>query len=127
MVYNPLNARLHWAARARRARAQRDAVALAVWSALRVPQPDARGLVWTITARPHDPKRVELVAHTARPMDSDGLSASLKAIRDGLMDAGLIHDDGPTSGHTFRYRQVQDGHRGVRVRVTRRPRRQGDA
>jgi hypothetical protein len=110
--YNPLNTRLHWGARARRAKQQRDAVSLAVWGVLRGQAPR-----WYVLAPATSSKAIELTAHVGRLMDDDGLSAALKSYRDGLQDCGLIHDDGPTSGHVFTCRQQAGKPYGVTITV----------
>jgi hypothetical protein len=117
-LVNPTNAREHWSARSKRAKAQRDAVALAVWSALRDPVRWKRTVVWRITALPTTPKRISLVGHVARRFDTDGLQAAMKSVRDGLQDCGLIHDDGPDSGHTFTYSQRVAKPLGVSITIS---------
>ena len=107
-LVNPTNERVHWTARAKRAKAQRDAVAVAVFFALR----NAR-----ITAKPSTPKTIEFVAHVARRFDTDGLVAALKSVRDGLQDCRLIDTDGPSSGHTFAYGQLVKKPLGVTITV----------
>ena len=70
------------------------------------------------------PKRVHFHAHTWNVMDEpDGLSASIKPIRDALVECGVIHSDAPNSGHEFVYSQeVKRDQRGVVIRVSpRRP------
>ena len=104
---NPLNVREHWATRAARARAQRRAV----WAAMRWVR------IWPFG--PEYPKRITMHAHVWRLMDSDGLVAALKACRDGLIDAKVIHDDGPGSGHLFDppTQEVNRRQLGVRIEV----------
>lgn len=127
-LVNPLNTREHWAKRWDRSSRQREAVAMAVWSALRDPRnsmiveqvtPNTMGtrLHWRITAKPTTPKRITLVGHVARKFDTDGLQAAMKSVRDGLQDCGLIHTDGPDSGHTFTYDQVVKKPLGVTITV----------
>jgi hypothetical protein len=80
----------------------------------------ACALDWTPLARGSErtPKRVTFRAHTARPWDEDNIRAAVKPLRDGLMNARLIHDDSPTSGHLFVYEQVVDRtRRGVEITV----------
>ena len=106
---NPLNgsAGRHWAVRARWARQWRGATAMLVRAFERGAAPD-----------PAAPKRVTFVAHVWQRFDDDGLRAALKPVRDGLGDAGLIHDDSPRSGHVFDYRQLVDRRRrGVEIVV----------
>jgi hypothetical protein len=115
-LVNPTNAREHWSARSKRAGRQREAVALAVWAALRTPR-DHR-IVSHITAKPTTPKAITLVGYVARKFDDDGLQAAMKSVRDGLQDCRLIHSDGPDSGHVFEYAQVVDKtRRGVEITV----------
>lgn len=64
------------------------------------------------------PKRIAFRARVWSLFDDDGLRAALKPVRDGLRDAGIVHDDSPRSGHEFVYEQVVDRRRrGVEVRV----------
>jgi hypothetical protein len=117
-LVNPTNERAaHWGGRATRAKRQRAAVAMAVWAALRNPSREARMTVWRITAKPETPKHITLTGHVARKLDGDGLQAALKHCRDGLIDCGLIHDDGPDSGHRFDYAQVVRAPTGVLITV----------
>jgi len=103
-LVNPTNAREHWSLRSKRAKAQRDLVAAAVWSALRDPR---SSVAWRITAKPNTPKAIILTAYVARKFDDDG-----------LQDCGLIHSDGPSSDHVFTYWQVVDKtKRGVMITV----------
>lgn len=44
--------------------------------------------------------------------NDDGLRAALKPVRDGLMDARVIHSDGPRSGHGFVYPRSWTGYAG---------------
>src|SRR4030095_2552471 len=99
---------------ARRVKRQREAVALAVWGALRHPRRLGFACTWTI---PMPPKTLTLTAHTVRPLDSDNLAMALKGCRDGCIDAGLVQDDAEAAGHAWRYAQVIDGRRGVTLRV----------
>jgi hypothetical protein len=112
------NVRAHPLVQARRVKRQREAVALAVWGALRHPR--RPGFAWTVT-NPMAPKTLTLTAHTVRPLDSDNLVAALTGCRNGCIDAGLVQDDAEAAGHVWRYAQVVDGRRGVTLRVERRP------
>jgi hypothetical protein len=91
----------HWAGKARRARTQIDATCAAILTVL-------RGHKLQITAKPSAPKRVIfIVAHPPPAFDEpDGLSASCKHLRDGLIHAGLLDNDAPQNGHVFSYAQV---------------------
>ena len=102
----------HWGGRTRRARVQREAVALAVYHAL--------GGRWRIAADPARAKAVTLIAHVHNRFDShDGLRAALSHVVDGLVDARLIQDDADRHGHVFRYDQVIDRQwRGVTISVS---------
>ena len=65
---------------------------------------------------PTVPKRITFTAHVWSRFDDDSLPATMKSVRDGLIDAGLIHADGPTSGHVFEYKQIVDRQRrGVQI------------
>lgn len=103
----------HWAMSSRIARKQRDAVAQVVLVTL--------GRKWHLKAAASRPKRVVFTAYLARLMDDDNLRGAIKAARDGLVDSGLLHDDGPTSGHEFIYTQTPGTarqHRGLRIAVS---------
>ena len=66
-------------------------------------------------------KVVTFQARTARTMDTDGLQASLKPVRDALVECGVISGDAPTDGHEFVYEQTVDrARRGVTIRVRRK-------
>ena len=111
---NPLNnSHGHWFKHARTARSWRERTAHAV-------------LEYVLThggtaARPPAaaPKRVRFRAHTWNIWDADeGLNAACKPIRDGLVDAGVLHSDAADSGHQWIYGQVMDrAHRGVEITV----------
>jgi hypothetical protein len=63
-------------------------------------------------------KRVWLAAYTWNVLDHDGLHAALKPILDGLVDAGVLHSDAPSSGHSVIYsQQIRRGGRGVEITV----------
>ena len=81
-LVNPLNEREHWNVRSTRAARQRELVALTFFQAL--------GARWHLEADPTRPKRVHFTAYVGRGFDDDGLVSSLKAIRDGCIDARLI-------------------------------------
>lgn len=65
------------------------------------------------------PKTVSLEAHVWNIFDEhDGLRNACKPLVDGLVRAGLIHDDAPSSGHQFLYTQVIDRkERGVLITI----------
>lgn len=82
-----LNAREHWAVRARRAKAHRDTAA---WSLKRKPVPAL-------------PCVVTLTRVGPRTLDTDNLAGALKSVRDGVAD-WLKVDDGDARV-TWRYEQ----------------------
>jgi hypothetical protein len=82
------NRRGHWGGRARRARAQRQGVAVAL----------ARH------ERPALPLRVTLTRIASRRLDSDNLAGALKAVRDGVA-AWLGCDDSPHAPVSWSYAQ----------------------
>ena len=123
-LVNPLNEREHWNVRAKRAARQRELVALTFFQAL--------GARWHLEADPARPKRVHFTAYVGRGFDDDGLVGSLKAIRDGCIDARLISGDAPKDGHVFTYEQVPGiptAKQGIRisVRLLEPPREAHDA
>lgn len=81
-----LNRREHWAARARRAKAQRSAMLLA----LRCQRVDVTEY------RDAELVRVLLVRTGPRQLDDDNLRGALKAVRDGVADWRGV-DDGHAS------------------------------
>ncbi len=109
---NPLNGSWGgWAKHARLARRWRQSTTMAV---------SAAGYLVIREGRAHasDPKHVRFLVHTGAPWDDDNLAAACKPLRDGLRDAGLIHDDGAKSGHRFEYAQrVNRRRRGVEITV----------
>jgi hypothetical protein len=113
-LVNPTNVREHWSVRAKRAKVQRKACALTctyrMVDALRSGNLGMLG-------HPENLKRITFTAHVTRKFDDDGLQSALKHIRDGLQDAGLIHSDGPDSGHVFTYAQRVAKPTGVEIRV----------
>ena len=112
-LVNPLNEREHWGRRSKRNARQKDLVCLTLLQAL--------GAKWHIEADPSRQKRVHFTAYVGRGFDTDNLQASLKAIRDGLVEARLIDGDAPRNGHVFTYSQVPGiptAKQGVRISVT---------
>lgn len=65
------------------------------------------------------PKSISLEAHVWNIFDEhDGLRNACKPLVDGLVRAGLIHDDAPSAGHQFLYTQIIDRkQRGVLITV----------
>ena len=110
-LVNPLNASAWgWQKRSRTAKAWKERVAVALMES-----PNHGGHM----AR--TPKRVLFTASTHNRMDSDGLQAALKPVRDALVECGVISGDADRDGHEFVYTQVIDrARRGVEVRVSLR-------
>lgn len=98
---NSLNVREHWAKRALRAKHHRATVGFILRAYLRNA---GIGPPCVVTLTRTGPKR----------MDDDGLSAALKAVRDGVADA-LGIDDG-SDAVEWRYAQTK-GKPGVEIRV----------
>lgn len=97
----------HWAPRAKDRKRLREASHVL-----------ARRMTRPLTAEASRPKRITFELRTWNPWDDDALAAACKPLRDGLMDAGVIHQDGPASGHRFVYTQSVARHqRGVWVTV----------
>ena len=123
-LVNPLNGpQGGWRGKASVRRAWRDRTRLCVKDAvnramLTLVSPSSvrgwTGRVWLDRA----PKVVVLTASVWNLFDDDGLRAACKPVVDGLVDAHVIHGDGPMSGHRIEYRQSVDRlHRGVEVVV----------
>lgn len=108
-IANPLNGPSWvWQKRARYAKAWKERVALALFF-----QP-----IHDMTAPPAAPKHVRFVASTWNRMDSDGLQAALKPVRDALVECGVLSGDADKDGHTFVYFQnIDRARRGVEIRV----------
>src|SRR6185295_12058931 len=68
------------------------------------------------------PKNVMLEMHVWNYFDEhDGLRNACKPIVDGLVNAGVIDNDAPSSGHLFLYTQILNRKmRGVLITVTPR-------
>lgn len=114
ILRNPLNELKHWRAESRYRNGWHDSVAGALLES-----------GWK-RHRPGDftdaiPKSVHFLANTGGRMDSDGLQAALKPVRDALVKAAVIHDDSPDSGHEFTYsQQINRQQRGVAIFVSLR-------
>ena len=107
-VVNPTNQRWHWTGRMRWAKSWRNTTRLLVGD-MRFSRSG-----WLST----DPKVVRFTLAVARRFDQDALGPCCKPLLDGLVDALLIHSDGPNSGHEFVYEQrVDRKHPGVRIVV----------
>jgi hypothetical protein len=111
-IHNYANGRVHWRTESAYRKQWRLGVALV-----------ARGLRWPAEAMPDAPKRVHLLAWTFNAFDDDGLRNACKPVVDGLVDAGVLHSDGPASGHHVTYDQAIHRHeRGVWITITPGPR-----
>lgn len=82
---NSLNSREHWGTKAKRVARERRLAYMATPAGLRIPI------------------KVTLTRLAPRDMDDDGLSASFKAIRDGIADKVGVNDG--SKDIQFRYRQ----------------------
>lgn len=98
---NALNVRMHWAQRAKEAKWARQLTYARVYRHF-----FGRQLQYAITICRFGPKR----------MDDDGLSASLKPVRDGIADAFRVDDGDPR--YTWRYEQQQAAFYGVRIQFS---------
>lgn len=119
-LVNPLNASAWgWQKRSRLARTWKENVAQALlesgWRWGVVPERVLQALGGT---EPHVPKSVYFLAHTGGRMDSDGLQAALKPVRDALVECGVLSGDADKDGHAFHYAQrIDRKRRGVEIRV----------
>ena len=77
-----LNDRMHWRAKAKIVRDVRDYVS----TTLQAMEPGRADYVWI---------RLHYVPRDGRRRDSDNLVATLKACKDGVVDAGIVPDDTP--------------------------------
>ena len=84
-LVSTLNVQEHWAKRAKRTKLHRQAGRLGMLPFL--------GLVMRPSAS--HPMRVTLTRVAPRRLDSDNLSASCKALRDGIADALRVDDGSP--------------------------------
>lgn len=102
-VNNPLNGgQRNWRAKAGIRKAQRKAVAMYLVGKRRPPLP----AIVTFTR----------LGPNKRPMDSDGLQAAFKGIRD-LIAQWYVADDGPNALFTWQYAQERTKEYGVRVLI----------
>ena len=115
-LVNPLNASAWgWQKRSRLARQWKERVAHAVYDAV---QDSRTELIITTVFGSKMPKVVTFLANVFNLFDSDGLQASLKPVRDALVECRVISGDADRDGHTFRYEQKIDRkRRGVEIRV----------
>lgn len=99
--------RVHWAIKARRAKAQRTAAGLLC----RVQFGDVRGRLagvpWTVT----------LTRIAPRALDSDNLASALKSVRDGVADALGIDDRDPRVAWAYAQRRGEPRVQAVEVRI----------
>lgn len=102
-IISTINRREHWTVRAKRNREQRK-LAWGTMAECRVPQPDAA----IITLERRYPNHL-------KPMDSDNLAISFKAVRDGIADY-LGIDDG-SARLLWRYTQTPAVRWGVNVTI----------
>ena len=108
---NPLNRGKgeHWAVAARERKGWRERTMLCCKDAMHRAK-------WRY--HPAEPKLVVMTAYVWNLYDEDALGPAMKSVQDGLVDAGLIHGDGPKSGHRITRRQeINRRHRGVEVVV----------
>ena len=110
-LVNTANVREHWAARARRAKAQRQSVRFHVDFLLspkfELRHGNAKAIHVTIT---------RWLGKGQRAFDSDGMQSACKAVRDGVADAVGI-DDGDAR-YVWEYLQEQRSPRHVRGEVS---------
>jgi hypothetical protein len=101
-IRNGCNLREHWAKRAKRVKAERDAVQLTMWSVGSSQLPPA-------------PYRITLTRIAPRKLDSDNSIAGLKAVRDQVAQQLRI-SDGDDSQAVWQYGQFK-GPYGVNILV----------
>lgn len=101
-LVNALNAREHWAGKARRAKRERGITAAVLRARFGAPPPP--------------PLVITLTRSGPRQMDSDNLAASAKHVRDGIADWLGVDDGDPAL--VWRYAQER-GPYGVRIEVRR--------
>lgn len=118
-LVNPLNASAWgWQKRSRTAKAWKERTAAAIFEAEEGNRSVVYSLPFAKRMEAAGPKRVAFTARVFNRFDSDGLQASLKPVRDALVDCGVISGDADRDGHRFTYEQVIDRqNRGVTIRV----------
>lgn len=79
-IVSEANRREHWAAKAKRAKAHRNAAHLALKAELQKHEP----LIWPVV--------VTLTRVSPRKLDGDNLQSGFKAVRDGVADALGLND-----------------------------------
>jgi hypothetical protein len=97
-----LNAREHWAKRARRAAEHRALACMVV-------KPRARAVAL--------PVRVTLTRVAPRELDGDNLQASLKNVRDGVADAFGVDDCTPQVEWSYRQERGKPREYGIRIAI----------
>ena len=138
-LVNTKNARLHHMAESRYKRGWREAVAQSLleagWQRVLQSPPTALtfgtklvvlggGFNGQVPTSGYYPKRVSLLATTAKAMDTDGLQVALAPVRDALIECGVINGDAEKDGHRFVYsQQINRARRGVEIRVRLRSER----
>lgn len=107
---NPLNGSWGgWRKHATLARRWRDRTTLAVYVAT-----GGAGVPWP----PAVPKRITFTVQTGARWDDDAIPGACKPLRDAMVDAKIIDDDGPRRPPEFLYAQeVKRYDRGVRITV----------
>lgn len=100
-----LNAREHWAVRAKRVKVERKATVLSLVSA----------------KRPRMPCVVTMTRLSAGTLDGDNLQGACKAIRDGVADWLGCADNNPNVTWRYAQERTHRGHYGVRVRIEAAP------
>jgi hypothetical protein len=96
-----LNERTHWAARARKVKAERQAAYL-------------------VTPRAELPCTVTLTRLSAGELDDDNVRGSLKGVRDGVADRLGVDDRDPRVTWNYAQEKVKRGTHGVRIEIEAR-------
>ena len=94
VIKSEANSRDHWATKAKRVKAQRNAARMLVTTGM-------HKLAWAVIDYMRNKSAtVQLHVTRSRRLDDDNLTSGLKAIRDGVADA-LGRNDGANSGLRF--------------------------
>ena len=104
-TWSEANIHQHWAKKARRAKLQREGVAMVLRSK-NIPKLDYYGLFSV---------DVTLIRFAPRRLDSDNLQGSFKAVRDGVADVFGIDDR--DSRIKFSYQQEKAREYGIRIEI----------
>lgn len=107
-VVSVMNAREHWAERARRAKSHRHTTSLVLSARL----PGKRALRERLASNGR--VQVELVRIGPRKLDGDNLQAALKAVRDGVADVLKVDDGSELVSWVYGQRS---GKFGVEIRI----------